>query len=472
MDRRETRPTPAACHPKLESAPAKTSSTNLVMTLHLAVRRALVVAVQSIGLALPAAGAHAQTTTRDTLQLGELHDVAAQRDPRARQLALLETQTDLRLRNIGAERLPSLTVVGQAQYQSDVTNLPFAPPGGQRIVPPNDTYDARIEAQQRLIDPSLAARREVERAQLAESQARVRTAVYGLRENVNDAFFSAARLQLERGEVETSITDLEAQLRVANDRVRLGSALPSEAATLQAEILLRRQALAEIDANRRAALTVLGDLTGLRVDADDVLALPDAAAEVARLRAAVGDARGRPEYEQFARTRELLQRQDRAVSARDKPRLSAFARAGYGQPGLNALSTDFDSYWLAGMQVQWAPWSWGTTRREREVLALQRQVVETEEAAFRDRIERSTAHDLATIDRLESAIATDDQIIALRERIVRETLRRFQEGVVTSADYVDRQTDVLNARLARASHRAELAQARARFLTLVGAEVP
>ena len=331
--------------------------------------------------------------------------------------------------------------------------------------------NARVDAEQSLIDPSVGARRAVERAQLAESQARVRTAIYGLRESVDDAFFRAARLQLERGEVETSITDLEAQLRVANDRVRLGSALPSEAATLQAEILLRRQVLAEIDANRRAALTVLSDLAGVRVASDDFLAMPEAAAEVARVRAVIDETRGRPEYAQFARTRELLERQERAVSARDKPRVSAFATVGYGRPGLNVLSTTFDSDWLGGVQVRWTPWSWGTTRRDREVLALQRQVVETEEAAFRDRIERSTAHDLATIDRLETAIATDDQIIGLRERIARETLRRFQEGVVTSAEYVDRQTDVLNARLARASHRAELAQARARFLTLVGAEV-
>jgi outer membrane protein TolC len=424
-----------------------------------------------VALAAVATPTNAQAPASDTVRLVALQAVAAQRDPRSRQIGLLAAQTDLRLRNIGAERLPALTVVGQGQYQSDVTRIPFEPPGGQRIVPPNDTYDARIEAQQRLIDPSLGARRAVERAQLAESQARVRTAIYGLRENVNDAFFSAARLQLERGEIETSITDLEAQLRVANDRVRLGSALPSESATLQAELLLRRQSLGEIDANRRAALTVLAELTGVRVGPEDVLALPDAAAEVARARTAIGEARGRPEYEQFARTRELLQHQERAVSARDKPRLSAFGRAGYGRPGLNALNTAFDSYWLSGVQVQWTPWSWGTTRRERELLALQRQVVETEEAAFRDRIERSTAFDLATIDRLETAIATDEQIIALRERIARETLRRFQEGVVTSAEYVDRQTDVLNARLARASHRAELAQARARFLTLVGVEV-
>jgi hypothetical protein len=44
--------------------------------------------------------------------------------------------------------------------------------------------------------------------------------------------------------------------------------------------------------------------------------------------------------------------------------------------------------------------------------------------------------------------------------------------VITSNDFVDRETDLLAARLARATHTMELAQAHTRFLTLVGIEVP
>ena len=442
------------------------------MTTRFAARRGVLAGVEGIMVAMVAATAGAQTPAGDTLRLAALQTASVERDPRARQLTLLAAQTELRLRNITAERLPALSVVGQGQYQSDVTTIPFQLPGGQRPPsPPHDTYDARIEAQQRLLDPILDARRAVERAQLAEAQARVRTVLHGLRQAVNDAFFAAARLQSERGDVEASIADLEAQLRVAERRVRLGTALPSDAAALQAELLRRRQSLAEIDANRRAALTVLGELSGAPVRPEAVLALPDLAAEVTTARASLGEVRERPEYEQFARTRALLERQEQAASAREKPRVSMFGRAGYGRPGLNPLNDQFDGYWLAGVQVQWTPWSWGATRREREVLALQRQMVSTEESAFTEGLRRAIALDLATIDRLEAALASDEQIIELRERIARETRLRFQEGVVTSAEYVDRQTDVLNARLARAAHRVELAQARARFLTTVGVEV-
>lgn len=115
-----------------------------------------------------------------------------------------------------------------------------------------------------------------------------------------------------------------------------------------------------------------------------------------------------------------------------------------------------------------APWNWGTTKRDREVLALQTQIVATSEAAFRHSVQRGIARDVASIDQLAQALADDDSIVALREKILRETGFRFSEGVITSSEYVDRETDLLDARLARATHRVQLAQARANFLTSLG----
>ena len=414
----------------------------------------------------------AQTASHDSLTLGSLQATALARDPRTRQLDLLATQSALRLRDLSAERRPALSLESQAQYQSDVARLPVRVPGGASPPsPPHDTYDAHLSARQLLYDPALGARRGVERAQLAESRSRVRTAVYALRQSVSDAFFTALRAQTQAAELATTVADLDAQIGVAESRVREGTALPSEVLVLRAELLRRRQAIGEWNASRRAALEVLADLTGAPVDSAAPVATPRLAAAVARARSAVDSQRARPEYELFARARDLLAAQERARGARDAPRVSAFGRTGYGQPGLNPLNDSFDSYWLAGVQLQWSPWTWGTTNRDREVLALQRQIVLTEEAAFSASLRRQVALDFATIDRLEAALRADDEIVDLRERILTETRARFAEAAVTSAEYVDRQTDLLGATIARAAHRVELAQASERVLTTLGIEV-
>lgn len=426
-------------------------------------RRSVVGVILGVACVAVSGPAGAQVT------LGELHERATAGDPRARQEALLRLQSHLREESIRAERLPALTIDGLAQYQSDVPSIPITLPGGAAPPSPShDSYDVRVGVQQRLHDPAAGARVGAERAQLAEARARVRTSLYTLRQAVNDAYFAALLLQSQRGEMTLAIADLEAQLRVARERVAAGIALPSEALMLEAETIRRRQSLADVDASRAAALDVLADLTGVRADS---LVPVDLGAAVTRALAGRESRRLRPEFEQFARTRDALAAQEQVVAAREKPRVSAFGRLGYGRPGLNVLSDEFDSYWLAGLQLQWTPFTWGTARREREVLALQRQVVETEEAAFLAQLQRAVIHDVAAIDRIGSTLDDDERIIALRERVLAEARARYAESVITSAEYVDRQTDLVNARLARALHRAELAQAQARLLTTLGLEV-
>jgi outer membrane protein TolC len=438
------------------------------------VAAALAVVISS-GALLATTPAHAQRAAgspRVTLRLDSLQDAALRHDPRDVQRALLGAQSELRQRSLDAERLPSLGVNAQGQYQSTVLKLPFALPGG--ATPPSpaqDSYDAYLAARERIYDPSLAARRSLETAALAESQARLRASLFTLRAGVNEAWFSAQLAEEQRKAVETGITDLAAQLDVARRRVRAGSALPSEAAMLEAALLRRRQSADELAAERDAALEVLGELTGRTITSADTLAVADLAEPVARARAALGTVRGRPEYEQFARSRDLLRARQETSDAQAKPRVSAFGRAGYGRPGLNPFAHDFNSYWLAGVQLEWSPWSWGTTGRDREVFALQEQIVSSDEAAFTESLQRSVTRDLAAMDRLEPAIAQDESIIVLREQVLRETRLRFAEGVITSAELVDRETDLLSARIALATHRTELAQARARFLTTLGLPV-
>jgi outer membrane protein TolC len=420
---------------------------------------------------LPAAAAAQQTPTPDTLRLSVLQQDALRADPRARQLELHAQQADLRLRNLAAERLPTFSGEGQAQYQSDVAQIPIRLASGETPTPPKDTYEARLGVEQRILDPTIAPRRAVLRAELAESQASVESALYGLRREVNDAFFTAALLQERTREIRSAIAGLEARVREVAAHVREGTALPGESAALEATLLQRRQDEAEVVANRSAALTVLSELTGRRVRTDAVFTLPDLSGAVASARAQLEQLRARPEYQRFARAQERLALQEDVVSARELPSVSAYGRLGYGRPALSLLGDRFDVYWLAGIQVRWTPWTWRSTSRERAALRVQQEIVAADEAAFTESVQRAVQTDLSTIDRLSSTLTTDDQIVALRERIENETRLRLQEGAVTAAEYVDRQTDVLEARIARARHRVERAQAQATFLTTIGLEV-
>ena len=420
-------------------------------------------------VALPGATS-AQAQGTDSLRLGQLQSAARAHDPRVRQLAIREAQSALRLRTIAAERLPSIAGSAQAQHQSVVTRFP-SPPGVAGPTIPHDTYDANVAVTEPLLDPTRAARATVEQAQLARARADVAAALHGVRQQVNASFFGVAALAARHEAVAAIISDLEAQARVVESRVRNGTALRGELSALRAELLRRRQDEAQLLAERGAALRVLSDLTGMPLSSETPIALPALEARVAEARAREDSIVARPELERFARMRDVLARQAEVVGTQTKPRVSAFARAGFGRPGLNMLSVRPESYWIGGVQVQWNPLDWGRSARERQGLELERDAVDTEASAFRDALRRAVITDLATIDRLERVLAEDDEIIALREQIVRETAARFRESTITAAEYVDRQTDLLAARIARALHRVEIAQARAAYLTTLGLEV-
>jgi outer membrane protein TolC len=438
-------------------------------------RRLVVAALSALTAALPAARSVAQTAVpvpHDSLRLGALQTAALQLDPRQRRLSLQAQASALRLANIDAERLPMFSANGQAQYQSQVTSISVPIPNVSIPSPPHDTYDAHLGAQQSIFDPTLSPRRNEERAQLAESQAQTRTTLFGLRQEVDEAFFSAALLQQRGAAIEAAIVDLSARLSETVKRLKEGAALPADTAAIAATLLQRDQDRLQLQADRTAALARLSDLVGRPIDPKEALVVGDYGAEMASVTAALDTLRERPEYEQFAATRRRLEAQDAIATAQTKPKVSAFGRLGYGRPGLDMLSRDFQTYWLAGLQVQWTPWNWGTTNRDKQVSQLQQEIVETNEQAFTRALRRNVQQFAATAAQLDSALTLDDRIVALRETIDRETRVKLGEGVVTAAEYVDKSTDLLTARLTRIQHHIALAQARATFLSTLGVEVP
>ena len=418
------------------------------------------------------AGVRCQVSGARSFDLGSLQQAAIDTDPRMQQFALLNTQADLRLRNIAALRLPAVTVEGQGQYQSDVAHLTPEPPViGGLFRPTKDTYDGSLRIDQRLFDATLDAQSALERAQLAENQARVRTTLFTLRQQVNDAFFAAAALQARAGSLAATIADLTARLKDANARVSEGTELVADAAAIEATLLQRQQEADDLQASRHAALDRLSTLTGQPVGDDDALVLPDVAASVARARQQQVTLRARPEFDEFARTRDRLARQQDLTRAQDRPRISTYARVGYGQPGLNFISRDFESYALGGVRLQWNAWTWGSSGREREALAIQQRVVAADEAAFARSLATSIEGDEAAIDRLQRSLVSDERIVSLREQVERSTQVRLEEGVVTASEYLGRSAELLQARFARTGHEVELAQASAHLLTTLGLEV-
>ena len=424
-----------------------------------------------IGSTCIARTALAQPSRTDTLWLNDLQRDAERADQRGAQVALIAAQSALRLRNIQSEHLPTVTAIGSAQYLSDVARIGAVLPGVNIPGARNDQYDTYLSVRQPVFDPTRKTRIAVEQAQEQETQARVRSVVWQQRAAVSEAFFGVVLRDAQVKSLDVAISDLEARSKVASRRVTSGVALPSEALLLTAEIERRRQSRNELSSDRDAARDVLSALIGRDIPVTAALAMRTVDMSPAFAVHAVDTLRARPEFAQFDRSRSLIDARRTAVVAQDLPKLSAFGRTGYGRPGLNPLGRNFDAYWTAGVQLEWSAWNWGRTRRDAESQQLQRQIVSSEESAFGEALKRAAITERARITSLERTLQADDSIIAMRDRILRETRLRHDEGEVNSADYVSRLSEELSAQLDRDTHRVRLAESRARYLTTLGLEV-
>lgn len=407
----------------------------------------------------------------DTLHLAALQDAAVQRDPRAGQRDLLRDASALRLTTLDMERRPQLALNGNASHQSDVTQLALRLPNTTMPVLPKDRWQTTLDVSQVLYDGgSIAARQSVERARLAESSAAVDATLYRLRGEVNGAFFAAYLLQERAHEFDALLGDLDARLQLARTRVVNGAALPRDTSAIVAEQLRARMARDEALSARRASVAVLERLTGRTIVDGAIFALPDYAGDVARAQSdGRADAlRARPEFTQFARTRERIDREAALTHVENRPRVLAFGQGGVGRPGLNQFRTDPDEFWMAGVRVEWRPWTWRGAERASEALRLQQRIVTTEERALAEQLARAVESDVADMRRLREAMASDAQLVALRQSIEEQARAQFNEGAITGAEYVETRTDVVEATLQLQRHRAELAQAQARYLTTLG----
>jgi len=431
----------------------------------------LLVACAALAIAGPPGRLHAQ----DTLQLASLQAAALRRDPRARQPELLRAATDYRLAVLGSERLPQLAVNAWASHQSEVTSLPFQLPGVARLRPADDRWETAVEVRQTLWDGGdISRRRNLDRARLAESAAGVDVELYRLRDEVNAAFFSAFLMEQQAAEYGALLTDLAARLAAVRARVEAGTALGREAAEVEAEEVRAGLGLDEARARRRAALAVLANLVGRPIDTAAVLVLPDGAPE--EIHAGAPDSlparRARPEFSRLDLSRERLARQADLAALENSPRVYAFGQAGFGVPGLDQFSTSSHGSWQVGVRVEWRPWTWGSAGRNEAAIRLEQGVLETEERALADALARAVMDDVEEIARLREALIADQRVVGLRSEIERQARAQHDEGVITTSDYVETRTDVLEARLALQRHRVELAQARVGFLTTLGLVPP
>ncbi|MBN2349017.1 MAG: TolC family protein [Bacteroidales bacterium] len=373
---------------------------------------------------------------------------------------------DLKIRNILNNWYPQLSLKGQATYQSDVVkiaiDLPF--PGVNFPTPSHDQYKLYFNINQSIYDggTTKALKSLEEQKTLADVQ-QVEVNLYQLKKQINQVYFGILLFDKNVQILEMTLKELEQRRISVESGVKNGAILPTNLDVLDAEILKLQQQLDELTINRISFINILSELTGVKIDPQADLRIPD---EILYS----NDSPYRPEYTLFDIQKNILDAGYTVSKTSRLPRLYAFGEFGYGKPGLNVFNEEFDTYYVVGAGLSWNFLNWGKIQREFKIKELQKKAVDSNRENFDKNLNIALEFEDVKISQYQKAIEKDTKIIELRTRIRENAASRLSNGVITSTEYLSELNAELQAKILMEVHKISSLQANYNYQLLKGVQ--
>ncbi|HLT52208.1 MAG TPA: TolC family protein [Arenibacter sp.] len=388
-------------------------------------------------------------TAQEPLTLEACFDLVSKNYPLAKQSALLENQSHLDIAALRKGKLPQLDIHAQATYQSDVTMLPIQIPNAA-VTPPNkDQYRATLDVSQVIYNGGLIdAASKVKEVTSKIDRQQVEVDLYALKDQVTQLYVSVLLLQENRNLLMAKDEQIKARIKEVKAGVTYGTLLASAEQALEAERLRIQQQFAELDYNRSDLIHRLSLLIGKELTPDTHFGEPHVFIP--------GSERERPELQLFDLQKEQIDRSSELISRSKLPQLNAFAQGGYGNPGLNMLENSFDSFYMAGLRLKWNLFDWEKTKTEKQSLEINKDIINARRETFELNNRIELTHLQSEIDKMKVMIATDNEIIALREDILKTSGSLLRNGVITPSAYITEFTNLYEAKSDLNLHQIQL----------------
>ena len=376
------------------------------------------------------------------LSLEDCYRLTRENYPTVKKLDLVAKTEDYTLANANRAYLPQLSILGQATYQSEVTDLSKTIVGALPL-PPNvflptidkEQYKVVGEVSQLLYGGgTIHSQKAVAKAQSAVQAQAVETQLYTLKERVSNLYFGVLLIDAQLSQNRLNIETLESQLKKAEVALKNGTTLPSNVDELKAEILRVRMQTTEYEATQATYLQMLSTFIGKELTNASQLAQPAPQSQSQTLSTDIF----RPELKGFQLQESLLKAQEKQLNSEYIPKLSAFFQGGYGRPTLNMLSNQADFYYITGLRLQWNLSPLYNLSSKRHILRLNRESIATDRQAFLLNTKLELTQQSEQLKKLQKLIEQDEASVTLRHSVAKSAEVQLDNGVITTHEYLQK----------------------------------
>jgi len=144
----------------------------------------------------------------------------------------------------------------------------------------------------------------------------------------------------------------------------------------------------------------------------------------------------RPEIKLFEAQNNLYENQKSLINAGNLPKIGAFVQGGYGQPGLNMFTTGFSPFYIGGIRLSWNISGLYSQKNNVSKLELNKKSVDIQKETFLFNNNLVTQQQQTEIEKIQSTISNDDEIIRLRQNIKKATSAKMENGTASVSDLI------------------------------------
>lgn len=398
------------------------------------------------------------SNAQEILSLKDCYALAKKNYPTAKQIDLLQQKSSFEVEAMNKAKLPKIDLNAQATYQNQVTYIP-----NPSIEPVNkDQYRATLDINQLIYNGgSIDANTKLKLAQTKTQQQQVEVNLYQLKSQINQIYFSILLLQEQNDLLITKQKQLISKIAETKTGIKFGAILPASEKVFEAENLKVKQQLTTIQYDKKKLFENLSSLTYTTISENTIL-------DKTAFNINTSEANNRPELNFFELQNEQIEASKSVVTKNILPKVNAFGTAGYGNPGLNFIDNSFQPIFMVGLRANWNVFDWNKSKNEKEALAVSSNIVATDKEAFLLNNKMQLQDINNDISKIQEIITTDNEIISLREYVVKSSDAQLKNGVITASEYLVEFTNLYEAKTNQKVHEIQLELAKANYLVVNG----
>ena len=363
--------------------------------------------------------------------LEECQQAAEKNYPLIKQYGLIAKTTQLTVKNIQKGWLPQLTAAAQATYQSAVTAWPESMQTMYQQMGLNmkglrkDQYKISVDLQQTIYDGgAISSQRNIAQQEGKVQEAQTETNLYQVRRRVNEMYFSLLLLneQIQLNEDVKAL--LQSSEKKLSAMVKGGTAAASDLDNVRAERLSVEQQNENLKQQKLMLQRMLSVFCGLEVNDTQKPAPIQIASSVNK----------RPEMRLYNSQLELTEAKEKALDTQLRPKLGLFAQGFYGYPGLNMFEDMMNRKWslngIVGVKLSWNVSALYTHKNDKARLSAQREMIENAREVFLFNNKREEIQQNENINRYQTMMKSDDEIIVLRTNVRKAAESKLAHGII------------------------------------------